>query len=808
MTTYNKPTGSAGTLRQIITYTQNVSARTVDFHVEFWILCSDGATTVGSLPWSGTVAGTNVSGSVGLPAGFGSKKVAEYNVTRAVQSDGYLSTVNSRFVFAIGDSGTSGLGGPTSFTQDVAVPKIEWPAPATPATPSMSSPFAGRVVASWSKPAGRVTYYRLWYWVNGVWAALNTSDLSYTFDVAPGDTVAVQVFAGNEDNLSAGSGTGTITAKENPASTPTGLAVARVSDTQHTLSWTRTSTYTSVVIQRSTNGGAWQQVGVASGNAATYTDTTTVANRKYQYRVAGVSAGGQSGWSNTVTVYTTPAASTGVSAARSGSDIVVSASGVPPYATSFDVRDGATVVGTGVALPFTHVAPDPATPHSYTVRGKVGSLVGAYSAASNTVQLVAPPNAPTNLSPNGAVAASDQDVVFTWVHNPVDSSPQSAFELQYRVDAGAWTTISGTTASSATATVPVGAVEWQVRTKGAHATFSPWSAIATLTVVDRPGVAVVQPADTWGASILPVEWTWYQAQGRPQSAWALELVNSDGLVVESRSESGAATSFTVGTKLTEGSWTVRVQAATGDVWSPWGEQAFTVAFVPPTVPGISGDWDDAQGGVTLTVTFGQDAGTDPTVTFTVERSVDGGDTWEPVLAGAVDGDVSLVDWEAPSSGDTTYRATAYTVEAAAAATVIVVNADSIAVWLSGGPGFGVTGRLPFDPAVKITPGRQRALKQYAGRSLPVALAGEAISRIVAVSGTTFDEALADQATANVAQLTRLAQLEEPLFLFRDPDGRRIYGSIDPIDMDRNGVASRNGMWGYAFTLTEADRSST
>lgn len=385
---------------------------------------------------------------------------------------------------------------------------------------------------------------------------------------------------------------------------PTGVAITRVSDSQQTLNWLRQSTYTSVVIQRSTNDGAWQQVGVASGNAFTFTDKSTASNRRYRYRVAGVAASGQSAWSApSAYVYTTPSAPTGIKAVRAGDNITVSASGLPPYYTGFDVRDGSTVIASNVSLPYTHVNPDPAVPHVYTVQAYISlnSLYSAWSSPSNTVQLISPPNAPTGLTPNGAVWASDEDAVFRWAHNAVDSSPQSAFELQYRVDGGVWTPVTGTTAEQVAVALPVGAVDWQVRTKGSHPDFSPWSAVASFEVIDRPGVAVVQPADAWDASILVVEWTWFQAQGRPQSGWQFELLDAANQVVESRNGSGSSGALQANTRLTEGTWTVRVRAASGEVWSLWATETFTVTFDPPAEPVLSGVWDESQGGVGLAV---------------------------------------------------------------------------------------------------------------------------------------------------------------------------------------------------------------
>ncbi|NJI60941.1 fibronectin type III domain-containing protein [Microbacterium oxydans] len=980
---------------------------------------------------------------------------------------------------------------------------------------------------------------------------------------------------------------------------PSGLAVTRVSDTQHALNWSRNATYSSVVVQRRTDGGAWQQIGNPAGNVATFTDTTTSANRKYEYRVAGKTAAGQSGWSGLATVYTTPAAPTGVAAERTGNDIVVRASGVPPYATSYDVRDGDTVVATSVTLPWTHLSPNPATPHTYTVRAKVSTLASAYSAPSNTVQLLTPPNAPTGLAPNGAVRPGDASVRFSWTHNPVDSSTQTAYEVRYRTAGSApWTTMPGTTAAFRDIALAVGGWEWEARTKGSHPDWSPWSSTATLSVIDRPGVAVTQPETEWDTSTLPVEWSWLQVQGRPQSAWQIELLNGAGDIVEERSGSGAATTFTLTTRLIEGDWTVRVRAATGDVWSDWAAQSFAVVFDPPALPSISGEWDESEGGVSLSVAFGDPdspvidltnvvsnpsfeaasgnvevkrnyaltpfgtavlpgyasypssnpalesntggvnldgvsalpvaghpsnatyltipagaapgggaviasglpagdyvvsmlvnrrngpttqmqlalrgsagiglartfpfdvwtevretvtvtaaqapgvigwrsvnvvdptqsnfrianmqvapagqqipqgalvisgakSGYDPdltsawigtaeaspsvlrgvgvagvsssvgvaavrssqwakegqyslrliaksptsavewanitlpanagargtlvitrrqtapitgpvwttaigrvywnpspqtfspaapnaagetelrvysatalsgsnvilphgglagtadvwydlatvvpgvsyagpafsgdtgqvevggverrtvwngaphasssstaalpqTVNIKVERSVDGGETWESVAD--VAGTALLIDWESLSFGETVYRATALSSEGATAATEVVVEARSGALWLSGGDGFGATARLPLDPAVNITAGRQRALKQYAGRSLPVALTGAALSRSVAVSGRTSDR---DDDTADVERLTRIAQLETDLFLFRDPDGRRIYGAIGDIQLPRQSSTPHpdgwEGVWGYSFTLTEATR---
>lgn len=493
MVDYTKPTGSAGML-----YVRDNGAT-----VTFLLTCTDPG-TFGNVSWSGTVNGVSVGGTQYFGAGAGTITLGSWAVSTAQQ-----------VTFAIGATGTMGLGGPTSLTAQI-----------TRALPAA----------------------------------------------------------------------------------PTNLAVTRVSDSSQSLGWTRQAVYSSVVVQRTSSDGSWsgwQQVGVAPGNAFSFTDTTTAANRRYVYRVAGRTAAGQSAWSNQAQIDTTPSVPTGVTAARDGLSIVVNASGRAPYATSFDVRDGGTVIASAVSLPFTHVSPNPATPHTYTVRANSGALSSAWSAPSNTVQLLAPPLAPSGLKPNGSVVEAG-NVAFSWNHNPVDASPQSAHEMRYRVPFGAWTTLSGTTATSVTLPMPSGAWEWEARTKGQHPDWGPWSATAVVTAASAPGVAVTQPDGVWNASQLELAWSWFQAEGRPQSAWEYELFEG-GVLVERRTGSGSKTTVVASQRVREGSWMVRVRAATGDLWSGWASHSFAVEFIPPAPPTIAGVWDDVQGGAALSLA-GQEYG--------------------------------------------------------------------------------------------------------------------------------------------------------------------------------------------------------
>jgi hypothetical protein len=279
-----------------------------------------------------------------------------------------------------------------------------------------------------------------------------------------------------------------------------------------------------------------------------------------------------------------------------------------------------------------------------------------------------------------------------------------------------------------------------------------------------------------------------------------------------------------------------VQAATGDVWSPWGEQTFTVVFDPPAPPLLDGSWSEETGVVTLTVTAGGTVGpvdvaalvqddrwvlwdaipdettaqvvepVPPATTRLLVERLDG-TTWTTVLDGPAG--VTFPDAQSPSFGDIVYRATAFTVEGAAAVTEIIVSARSTALWLSGGPGFMTTCRLPMSPNVQPTASRDRVLKQYAGRTVPVAFAGEGTSKTWQVSGMVTDRTFIEP-TATPDDLLALAQDPEVLFLFRDPDGRRLAGAIGDVQLGRQATTTGtdmlrpwNAFWGFSFTLTEA-----
>lgn len=584
------------------------------------------------------------------------------------------------------------------------------------------------------------------------------------------------------------------------ARTPTNLTATRVTDSQINLAWTRNSNTSSSVIQRSTDGTTWVEHGRTVLNTVSYTDTTALPNQRYYYRVASIGGSGQSHWSAiSAATYTTPAPVGAVAAAKSGSDIQISATGLPPYATGYEIWDNDELLnGAVTSFPFNHVSPSASVAHTYTVYAKNGALKSA-GTVSNTVQLIAPPLAPSELTPNGGVAASDEPVRLAWRHNPVDTTEQTEYRLQYRaVGATTWTTLTGTTASYRELSLAVGSYEWQVQTRGAHATFGPYSPVATLAVIGRPGVAV-QGDGLWDSPIFIAVWTYAQAQSRPQSAWQVELLDSEMQRLEFREGSGATTSLQLSTRMVDGGeYTVRVRAATGSVWSDWSPLAVVAHFEPPEDPLVTGGWQEASGIVAITVE--EVTGAVNADVVTVERSVDGGSTWETVIDSIpFDGELAFPDHEALSRGTTIYRVLAANLATGAAAVVThSVTADSDALWLSGGHALAVHARLPYNPDVEIDRGRSRTVKRYMGRSLGVAYAGGQLSRVVDVSGVLRDS---DPDVVGVDALGDLACVDTTTFMYRDPDGRRLYGVISGIAAHR----TMRGLWEYGFSFEETTK---
>lgn len=99
MTDYHKSTGSSG----------DMMIRDTGSVIEFWLNSNNNSTFVHQLPWGYTINGsTNNSREVDYSAGDGWVKLGSWGVT-----------TDQTVTFRIFDTGTSGFGGPTTFSQAI-----------------------------------------------------------------------------------------------------------------------------------------------------------------------------------------------------------------------------------------------------------------------------------------------------------------------------------------------------------------------------------------------------------------------------------------------------------------------------------------------------------------------------------------------------------------------------------------------------------------------------------------------------------------------------------------------------------------
>jgi hypothetical protein len=550
--------------------------------------------------------------------------------------------------------------------------------------------------------------------------------------------------------------------------------VTRVSDTQQTVAWTRNASAAAPVtdqyIERWDNAtNAYAQVGsigtdYTSSGSQSFSNTNTVANRQYRYRIRARNSAGYSAYAYTAYIKTTPSAPDGPSAAKDASgnikidwlDNSNIAENIEIWHAANGVYDGAALATVGNVLTYTHVAPNNSVTHKYKLRTKVTNptLTSAYSAETATVQLLTAPNAPTGLTPNNATLDATQDIIVSWQHNPVDTTPQTYRENRYRIDGGAWVEPGRFATSSQSRTWTAGTftngttVEWQTRTWGAlfeagvPATgASPWSATAVMVMSSPPTAQINTPDGTnYVTSSLVVTWGYFDAEGTTQSQWTVKLYDSVGNLIETKTENNNATTATMGTSIQDGqTYTVTVQVRdSAGSWSAVDSQTFPVVYAKPPVPQAIPEWDEEGGMVGIEALVGAPgAGEVAAEYLRVWRSTDAGVTWLLVASNVMPG-TTVTDSVPPLNSTVTYMAEAVSaspsVSRSVDATVFTDSHTFNRVWLNVGAGFAVARFLSPECSVTVSSDKAVEFVQYDDRPKPVEYSSVHRDRIISVSG--------------------------------------------------------------------------
>lgn len=586
---------------------------------------------------------------------------------------------------------------------------------------------------------------------------------------------------------------------------PTSAVAERTANNSARLTWTTSSTTSAPVEQvellRQSDNNAW---GSNPSTLNTPSGSTGFANlaegSRYRWRVTTKNRDARGAARDSNWVYMRPRPVANVELKRSGSNLVVSwvSLNAVDYGFFRIFHNGTqvAVMGSGDRSA-TITSPDPGVSHQVEVQAYYGDL-NAARVASNTVQLLAPPLAPTNLSPDGGYQVAATSVPLSWTHNSVDGSDQTGYEVQVRrAGTTTWTTYTGTTSTSHNVSVSTFAsngqeIEWRVRTKGDHATYGPYSAVSSFGVASRPTVSISAPAA--GAIIegayTPLTFT----ISRTPASYVVELLEGNTKV--RTIENYAATSpVTVQlTQLQDGrSYTARV-TATEKVESTTATRSFSVAYAQPATPTIQGVWDTARGAVNLTVQ--RTTGTPATTQVRIEHW--DGMEWVEVETVAVGVSPVTVVVDHARLDVATYRA----VGLATVGGSIVESTPSEELDLGAFPrpanflNFGnQVVQLRYQPGLdKATESSDLVLIHLDdGTPDPVAIFGPKENHTATLDGILVDEA-ENPAREQAARFGELASWKD-LVLLRTVDAAPVWGVV-------SNVRVRLERWGgYSVSLT-------
>ncbi len=613
-----------------------------------------------------------------------------------------------------------------------------------------------------------------------------------------------------------------------PPNAPTGCAAVRVSDATGTVSWSQShpsnGQATTNTIRQRANGGAWANVATIS--PATSASVGIAANQKLEFAVRASNSAGDSDWSNTSTpIFTTPAAPSAVAAVKDASlDITVSWTPNVGFSEHVHVVEHGTVSGgvttwdgsplatvTAGTSSYVDAAPDPADVHVYRVYAKntdTGALESTKT-LSNQVQLLAAPNAPTLPSlPNFADKSVDFDL--TWTHNPVDTTEQTAYEVEYSTNGGSsWSTTGKVTSEVSERTFAGGTyaadVELTVRvrtwgeatTGGSDGTgASPWSVSDSVTFKTRPVATIVAPAhsSTWEQTALIVELGFSQAEAAT-FVNATIVLSEGATVLESRlSTTLSATLMETGVEDgVEYTLSVTVLDSNG-LRSSAVESTFTVDYTEPVAAEVTATYNRDSGVAQLDVTIPAATGGEvDAVAVTITRVIDGARETVVDAYPVEVGEITFLDTTPTINGVNEYRVRTISEDGATAdVTVELETSEGVWAFLSSGDQYQSIVSFWADLSPTATPSRASALVATAGREEPIGLFGENRGLQVSVSanlvpglGSTAQE---------IEQLIRDAGIA----CYRDPTGRRMFGRVE------GSVSSPSSLDGsVSIVITEA-----
>lgn len=540
---------------------------------------------------------------------------------------------------------------------------------------------------------------------------------------------------------------------------PSDLTNTRESDNKNALAWTAPTTSTTkpvsaILLERSTDGGAWSQIASVSGSATSYNDTTTSADNYYQYRIRAQNVAGYSDYVTSEITHNTPAPPVKVTPSRlAETSVLVSITNSSITATALDLQrssDGETWVDalTVSGSPVTETTDEPGGgTFYYRARNTRGELTSAWSPVSEAVVTICPPNPPTLISPaSGVVVNKAQDqITFVWKHNPIDGSAQTEAEIDYSTDGGTNYTTVSVSGSAGEHSIDNGfsvndTVTYRIRTKGVDANFGEWSATRVFYVYQQPNVAFAQPTDGFVVENTPIMITLQYEDPSGTIANAQVSISDGQKVVWSRS-----LGTTLEYEITSDEWvpdngvtyyasaTVRSSSSL----TASATRDFDVSFVLPMAASAAVEPDADTGFVVLSLFVNEDAELEPVASINVFREVNGA---RVLIASGLQPGAGVVDRYAPVNVPYQYVVVSEADSGAINSTYVDALLDTQWFYFVWGDSVA-RGRINPTASKKIArPNKRR--RHFAGRPLPVSFDDGSIDeeRTVTLTLRTKEEA--------------------------------------------------------------------
>lgn len=397
---------------------------------------------------------------------------------------------------------------------------------------------------------------------------------------------------------------------------PTNFAAKRSSDTSQSLTWAGDYTgmdggypWSGVYVDRGRDGATPSNLATLGWAATNYSDNSTEAGHRYDYRLYSYGPGGTSRATDTLTLYTTPIACALLEAYKpTATTVGLRATGAPAYVDSWEFQastDGGTTWADAAFDEGWVCAEPPKGTVRFRVRALKSSggsspvtLYGAW-AESNEVATLCAPLAPLVSVPD--VVATGTALTIAWAPNHPDATAQAKAQVEVTDQAGATTTtdVAGaktTLVRPAASQATAGSIRVRVRTHGEYDAWGEWSSYAIVRVAVAPRVAFSAPTAGMTLAALPLSVAWAVTDETGVSEQSLSIAGPSGATVWSVSPGKGIRSLSVGSEagfINSTDYTLTYSMRAGSGLTLTKAIAFKTRWASPDAPDVSVTFDSS-----------------------------------------------------------------------------------------------------------------------------------------------------------------------------------------------------------------------